>query len=128
MAGAPVRRSHQSGRRMGMAGQRRSQLRRHGARGRARRRGLFLLFPLMLAAACGDPSGPPSGLPGGSMGGGASSDGAMDEALIGAWQPVLVIRLADDLQTWTTTWRFAGAGPCRQTVVTESLAEGFPRT
>ena len=62
------------------------------------------------------------------MGGGVSSGGALDEALIGTWQTVLVIQVADDLQTWTTTWRFATAGTCRQTVVTESLAEGFPRT
>jgi hypothetical protein len=82
----------------------------------------------MLAAACGDPSGPPSGLPGGSMGVGTSADGTGDAALTGTWQTVLVVQVADDFQTWTTTWRFAAAGTCRQTVVTESLAEGFPRT
>jgi hypothetical protein len=29
---------------------------------------------------------------------------------------------------WTTTWRFDAGGSCRQTIVAESLAEGFPRT
>lgn len=40
----------------------------------------------------------------------------------------MVIEVPGDMQTWTTTWEFAAAGTCRQTVVVESLAEGFPRT
>jgi hypothetical protein len=41
---------------------------------------------------------------------------------------VILVPITDDLQRWTTTWRFDAAGGCRQTVVTESLAEGIPRT
>jgi hypothetical protein len=41
---------------------------------------------------------------------------------------VVLIQVSDDLQRWTTTWRFEAGGTCRQTIVTESLAEGFPRT
>ena len=48
--------------------------------------------------------------------------------LVGTWRPSRVIEVPGDLQTWTTTWRFDADGTCRQTVVTESLAEGFPRT
>jgi hypothetical protein len=40
----------------------------------------------------------------------------------------MLIQVSDDLQRWTTTWRFDADGTCRQAVVTESLAEGFPRT
>ena len=40
----------------------------------------------------------------------------------------MVIQVPGDLQTWTTTWQFDAEGTCRQTVITESLAEGFPRT
>jgi hypothetical protein len=47
---------------------------------------------------------------------------------VGTWQTVVVIQVPGDLQTWTTTWRFESDGNCRQTVVSESLAEGFPRT
>jgi len=41
---------------------------------------------------------------------------------------VVLIQVSDDLQRWTTTWRFDAGGTCRQTIVTQSLAEGFPRT
>ena len=58
----------------------------------------------------------------------ASGGGGGGSALVGAWQTVVVIEVPGDLQTWTTTWRFDSAGTCRQTVITESLAEGFPRT
>jgi hypothetical protein len=40
---------------------------------------------------------------------------------------VVLIQVSGDLQRWTTTWRFDATGTCRQTIVTESLAEGFPR-
>ena len=51
---------------------------------------------------------------------------AAASALVGSWQTVVVIEVPGDLQTWTTTWRFDAGGTCRQTVVTESLAEGLP--
>jgi hypothetical protein len=113
-----------------MAGQRRSESRRFGDGGRARGRGLALLVPLiLLLTACdGDPTAPRTGQPGGGNGSGASGGGGGESALVGAWQTVVVIEVPGDLQTWTTTWRFDPAGTCRQTVITESLAEGFPRT
>ncbi len=83
---------------------------------------------LLLAACDGDPTAPPSGRPGGGNDSGASGGGGGGSALVGAWQTVVVIEVPGDLQTWTTTWRFDPAGTCRQTVITESLAEGFPRT
>ena len=68
------------------------------------------------------------GQPGGGNGSGASDGGGGGSELVGTWQTVVVIEVPGDLQTWTTTWRFDSARTCRQTVVTESLAEGFPRT
>jgi hypothetical protein len=68
------------------------------------------------------------GQPGEGNGSGASDGGGGVSALVGTWQTVLVIEVPGDLQTWTTTWRFDADGTCRQTLVTESLAEGFPRT
>ena len=68
------------------------------------------------------------GQAGGGKDSGASGGGGGGSALVGAWQTVVVIEVPGDLQTWTTTWRFDSAGTCRQTVITESLAEGFPRT
>jgi hypothetical protein len=47
---------------------------------------------------------------------------------VGDWQTVVLIQVSDDLQRWTTTWRFDAGGGCRQTIVTESLAKGSPRT
>ena len=89
-----------------------------------------MLVPLiLLLTACnGDPTGPRTGQTGGGNGLGASGGSGGESALIGTWQTVVVIEVPGDLQTWTTTWRFDPAGTCRQTVVTESLAEGFPRT
>ena len=49
------------------------------------------------------------------------------ELLVGSWRTVLVVEVPGDLQTWTTTWSFDADGSCHQRVVTESLAEGFPR-
>jgi hypothetical protein len=83
---------------------------------------------LLLTACDGDPTGPPMGQAGGSNDSGASGGGGDGSALVGSWQTVVVIEVPGDLQTWTTTWRFDSAGTCRQTVITESLAEGFPRT
>jgi len=83
----------------------------------------------MLLLGCGnaDPVEPdenpvrarPSGVGGGT--GGAGS-------LIGTWQTVVIVQVPGDIQTWTTTWGFDPDGLCRQTIETESLAEGFPRT
>jgi hypothetical protein len=66
--------------------------------------------------------------PGGGFGSGSSGSGGGAAALVGTWETIVVIQVPGDLQTWTTTWRFDADGTCRQTVVTESLAEGFPRT
>jgi hypothetical protein len=70
-----------------------------------------------------------AGLPagGGGLGPGSSAGGG-EAALVGTWRTVVVIQVPDDLQTWTTVWRFDAGGTCRRTAVTESLAEGFPRT
>jgi len=38
------------------------------------------------------------------------------------------VQVPGDVQTWTTTWQFDADGTCRQTVVTESAANGFPAT
>ena len=65
---------------------------------------------------------------GGGGGGGAQAGGTGSTPLVGTWQVVILVPVAGDLQRWTTTWRFDAAGGCRQTVVTESLAEGIPRT
>ena len=83
---------------------------------------------LGLAACNGDPTGPRGGLPGGGAGSGTRGGGTSQSALVGDWRTVLVIEVPGDLQTWTTTWHFDATGTCRQTLVTESLAEGFPRT
>ncbi len=83
---------------------------------------------LGLAACSGDPAGPPTGLPDGGNGAGADGGPVRSAALVGDWRAIVVIEVPGDLQTWTTTWHFAAAGDCHQTVVTESLAEGFPRT
>jgi hypothetical protein len=85
------------------------------------------LAALILAGCSGDPTGPRTDGPG-SFGSGTSTSGGGEASLVGVWQNVSVIQLPGDIQTWTTTWQFDEAGTCRQTVVTESLAEGFPRT
>lgn len=81
---------------------------------------------LLLAACAGDPEGTAPFEPGGNTGG-ASSGGGAAAALVGTWQNVVVVEVPGDLQTWTTVWQFDADGICRQTVETESLAEGFPR-
>ena len=112
-----------------MVGQRWSEPRRDLARGRARGMGLALLIPLLLASgACSDAVGPGNDRPGGGFGSGASGGGGSSSTLVGAWQAVVVVQVPGDIQTWTTTWRFDAEGTCRETRVTESLAEGFPRT
>ena len=49
------------------------------------------------------------------------------DLLVGTWRTTLVVEVPGDLQTWTTTWHFDAGGRCDQTVVVESVAEGFPR-
>ena len=83
---------------------------------------------LLLAACSGETLEPRPDQPGGDFGSGTSSGGGGAATLVGVWRNVVVIQVPGDLQTWTTTWQFDAGGTCRQTVVTESLAEGFPRT
>ena len=96
-------------------------------RGGARGRGLVLLAALTLAACSGDATGPRTDRPGG-FGSGTSTSGGGESSLVGVWRNVSVVQVPGDLQTWTTTWQFGDGGTCRRTMVTESLAEGFPRT
>lgn len=84
----------------------------------------------MLAACSGDPvaNTPETGpIPGRNPGGGTSSSSG-SSTLVGTWRVKLVVEVPGDVQTWTTTWRFEVDGSCHQTMVTESLAEGIPRT
>ncbi len=79
---------------------------------------------LLLSACSADPVQPRPDEPGGNH----SGTGSPSPTITGTWQNVVVIQVPGDLQTWTTTWRFDADGACLQTNVTESLAEGFPRT
>lgn len=88
--------------------------------------GLPAALALTVAACSGDPTGPSAEPP--VNGGGTSTGGGGEALLVGVWQTTVVIEVPGDLQTWVTTWQFDSAGTCRQTVVTTSLAEGFPRT
>jgi hypothetical protein len=84
----------------------------------------------MLAACTADPvaNTPETGpVPGQNPGGGRSTSSG-SSTLVGSWRVQLVVPAPGDGQTWTTTWRFAADGSCHQTKVTESLAEGIPRT
>jgi len=112
-----------------MAEQRRCEPRGDGARGRlgGGRLGALGTIALLLLAGCSadtlEPRPDDLGNPQrGTSGGGTTG------TIVGAWRNVVVIQVPGDIQTWTTTWRFDAEGTCRQTVVTESLAEGFPRT
>jgi hypothetical protein len=112
-----------------MVEQRCREPRRHRAgrpRGRGRLELLGAVALLTLTACSGDPLEPRPDQPGGNHPG--TSGGNPAASLVGAWKTVVVIQVPGDLQTWTTTWRFESDGTCRQTVVSESLAEGFPRT
>jgi hypothetical protein len=90
---------------------------------------LGLALSLLLSLACGDPTGPVSGttLPEGGNAG-SSGSSSPSASLVGTWRTVVVVEVPGDLQRWTTTWRFDVEGTCHQTIETESLAEGFPRT
>jgi len=81
----------------------------------------------VLAACSGDPKGVGPLEPGGDDDQGSGGGNTSAAALVGTWRNVTVIEVPGDIQTWTTTWRFDGDGVCRQSVETESLAEGFPR-
>ena len=84
---------------------------------------------MLLAACSGDPvaNTPETGpIPGRNPGGTSSSSGS--STLVGTWRVKLVVEVPGDVQTWITTWRFNADGSCHQTMVTESLAEGTPRT
>jgi hypothetical protein len=84
---------------------------------------------LALLAACGgDSFAPSSQLPPSGSGPAVSGGGDGAASLVGVWLTTILIEVPGDLQTWTTTWQFDAAGTCRQTVVVESVAEGFPRT
>ncbi len=61
-------------------------------------------------------------------GGGTSGGSVVPSALVGTWKNVIVIQLVDDIQTWTTIWRFDRTGTCRFLQTSFSLLEGFPRT
>jgi hypothetical protein len=96
--------------------------------GRGSHRGIAALGALALltlAGCSGDPLAPHPDRPGGNQSG---TTGGGATPIVGEWRTVLIVQVPGDFQTWTTTWRFDSAGSCRQTVVTESLAEGFPRT
>lgn len=83
---------------------------------------------LLFAACSGDTMAPRTDQPGGGFGTGSSGGSSPTATLVGSWRAVTIIEVPGDIQTWTTTWRFDAAGTCLQTVITESLAEGFPRT
>lgn len=90
------------------------------------------MLGVVAVAGCADddaPTGPASVRPNSGFGTGTSGNGAGSAAtLVGTWQAVVVLQVPGDVQTVTTTWVFAADGTCRETRVTESLAEGFPRT
>lgn len=79
--------------------------------------------------ACeGSPVAPRADQPPDGLGRGTSDGGSAAGALVGVWQTTVVVQVPGDLQTWTTTWEFDADQSCREIQVTESLAEGFPRT
>jgi hypothetical protein len=88
--------------------------------------GLALSLFLILLPACTD--GGPTGTDRPDGNGAVSGGDGPIELLVGTWRTVVVVEVPGDIQTWTTTWRFEPDGTCLQTVETESLAEGFPRT
>ena len=91
---------------------------------------MAFLVPAMVAlAGCNsDATGPATNRPGGGFGTGRSEGSSPTASLIGTWQAVVVVQVPGDVQTVTTSWQFAADSTCRETRVTESLAEGVPRT
>lgn len=81
---------------------------------------------LLLSACSSDPLQPKPDEPGGTVTG--VSGGGTSATIVGTWQNVVIVHVAGDVQTWTTTWRFDAEGTCRQTSTIESVAQGFPST
>jgi hypothetical protein len=82
---------------------------------------------LAALVACNDTTGPVR--PGSGFGQGVSEDSPGAAAtLVGTWQAVVTVQVPGDLQTSTTTWQFDASGTCRETAVTQSVAEGTVRT
>jgi len=48
--------------------------------------------------------------------------------LVGDWRTVLYVEVVDDVQTWTTTWRFQADGGCVFTRTVRSVLEDVTRT
>lgn len=80
---------------------------------------------LTMVGCGGDALAPGPDRPGGDQSG--TTGGGATAPIVGTWRTVVIVQVPGDMQTWATTWRFDNEGSCRQTVVTESLAEGFPR-
>ncbi len=81
---------------------------------------------LTAAAACGgDPvlTAPGSGTP--SPGGRGSHTGD-SQLLVGTWENIQLIAVANDIVRLTTTWEFRSDLTCRHTTVRLSLLEGVP--
>jgi hypothetical protein len=85
---------------------------------------------MLVLAGCGgsEALGVQASRPDGGVGTGVNSGGNGASSLVGIWRTVVVVEVPGDIQTWTTTWQFDADGTCRQTVVTESVANGFPVT
>ena len=81
---------------------------------------------MILGAGCGD--GDPTGADRPGAPTGTSGDESPAGRLVGTWRHETLVEVPGDIQAWSTTWRFDSDGGCLQTVVTQSLAEGFPRT
>lgn len=78
----------------------------------------------MSAACAGEPRDPigilePPDRPSGRTG--------TSSQVVGTWRAVIVIAVGDDLQEWTTEWRFAPDRTCRFERDTLSLVEGVRR-
>jgi hypothetical protein len=84
---------------------------------------------MLVLSGCGsDALGVKADRPDGGFGTGIIGGGNDASSLVGVWRAVVVVQVPGDIQTWTTTWQFDADGTCRQTVVTESVATGFPVT
>jgi hypothetical protein len=83
---------------------------------------------LVLAACGGEALGVEADRPGSGFGKGINTGVNSASSLVGIWRTVVVVQVPGDVQTWTTTWQFDADSTCRQTVVTESAANGFPAT